>query len=465
MLDIVKNFDELVGSGLSPSTVEARRVALNLIQEAVRVVDPRNLIKNNITLRGKLLRIADQVHDLSLYDRLIVVGAGKASGAMAEALEEKLGERIDCGLVNVPLGTAYTLHTQFIELQEAQHPIPDQGGLTGAIKITKILQKLNEKTLVIVLISGGGSALLPLPQEGITLAEKKATTDLLLKSGAAIEEMNTVRKHISAIKGGQLAALAYPATVISLILSDIVGDPLTSIASGPTVPDPTTYKEAVEILERYSVWNEISQSVRNCLREGLDGTRNETPKPGDIRFEKVQNIVIGNNRIALNCAAKKARSMGLKTLILSSFVEGEARHVGTAMAGLAREMKYSGTELSKYDVLIAGGETTVTVVGQGRGGRNQELALSASLKIDGIDGIVIVSVGSDGIDGLSNHAGAIVDGYTVKRSMEAKMNPRIYLANNDSDRFFSSIRDGIVTGLTGTNVNDIMLLVNVATSE
>ena len=464
-MGIVKNTEQLVGNGMSPSTVEARQIALNLIQEAVRIVDPRNLVRNSITLRGRFLKITDQVFDLSLYDRLIVVGAGKASGAMAEALEEKLGKRIDCGLVNVPLGTAGILRTRFIELQEAEHPIPGKGGLAGATGITKILQKLNERSLVVVLISGGGSALLPLPQEGITLAEKKVATDLLLRSGAAIEEMNTVRKHISSIKGGQLAALAYPATVVSLILSDIVGDPLASIASGPTVPDPTTYKAAIEILKFHNVWDEIPQSVRNCLQEGLEGARPETPKPGDIRFGKVHNIVIGNNRIALNGAAKKAKSMGLKTLILSSFVEGEARHVGTTLAGLAREMKCSGTDLSKYNVVIAGGETTVTIAGHGRGGRNQELALSASLKIDGVDGVVLASIGSDGIDGLSNNAGAIVDGYTVKRSAEEKMNPLLYLANNDSDRFFSSLHDGIVTGLTGTNVNDIMLLVNVAISE
>jgi glycerate 2-kinase len=460
VLRIIKNFDELVNNAETSASAEARRAVLTLIEEAISAVDPRSIIRNQVNLKGRILKVADYDFNLSNFKRIVVVGAGKASGAMAEAIESKLGEKIETGLVSVPSGTAKTFHTTKIRLQEARHPIPDEGGLEGALGITKLLQGVDDRTLVIFLLSGGGSALLPLPQEGISLDQKKATTDILLRCGATIEEVNTVRKHISAIKGGQLAAHAYPATVLCLILSDIVGDPIASIASGPTVPDPTTFKGSVEILQRYGVWEEVSVPVKACLERGLEGAIPETPKPGDIRFQKVHNIVLGNNRVAINAAKKKATSMGLKTLILSSFVEGEARHVGTVFAGLAREMQFEGTQLSKYNTIIAGGETTVTVTGKGHGGRNQELALNASVRLRGMDSIALASVGTDGIDGLSDHAGAIVDGYTVKRSNQKKLNPLAYLANNDSGRFFSTLGDGILTGPTGTNVNDIMILVN-----
>jgi glycerate-2-kinase len=360
----------------------------------------------------------------------------------------------------VPSGTANAFHTRRISLQEARHPIPDEAGLEGALRIMRILHGLSEKTLVVFLLSGGGSALLPLPKEGVSLNEKKATTDLLLRCGASIEEINAVRKHISAIKGGQLAAHAYPATVLALIFSDIVGDPIASIGSAPTVPDPTTYKVAIDILRHYNVWDDVPPSVKTCLERGLEGAIPETPKPGDTRFSKVYNIVIGNNRVALNAAEKKATSMGLRTLVLSSFIEGEARHVGIAFAGLAKEMQFPATQLSNFDTIIAGGEPTVTVTGHGRGGRNQELVLGASLKLSGLDGIALVSVGTDGVDGLSDYAGAIVDGSTVNRANQKKLDPLTHLANNDSQKFFLALSDGIMTGPTGTNASDIMFLVN-----
>ncbi|MCJ7635804.1 glycerate kinase [Candidatus Bathyarchaeota archaeon] len=460
-LTIIRNFKELVRNAKTPASAEARRVALTLVEEAISAVDPRSIIKNRINLKNQILDVANHPFDLSKFERVIVVGAGKASGAMAEALEEKLGEKIDTGLVSVSSGTANAFHTRRISLQEARHPIPDEAGLKGALRIMQVLQGLSEKTLVIFLLSGGGSALLPLPKEGISIDEKKATTDLLLRCGASIEEVNTVRKHISAVKGGQLAAHAYPATVLGLILSDIVGDPIASIGSAPTVLDPTTYEVAIDILRHYGIWNEVPPSVKTCLERGLEGAIPETPKPGDARFSKVYNIVIGNNRVALNAAEKKAISMGLRTLVLSSFIEGEAHHVGTVFAGLAREMQFPATQLSNFDAIIAGGETTVTVAGHGRGGRNQELALGASLRLSGLNGIALVSVGTDGVDGLSDYAGAIVDGSTANRANQKKLNPLTYLTNNDSYGFFSALNDGIMTGPTGTNVNDIMFLVSI----
>jgi len=464
-LTLIKNFDTIIRNAQTPATAEARKTVLTLVEEAITSVDPRGLIKNRINLKGQTLDVGGLRFDLTRFRRILVAGAGKASGAMAEALEEQLGDRIETGIVNVPKGTTRNFNTTRIKLREAGHPIPDEGGLAGAQEITKLLQGLDEKTLVIFLLSGGGSALLPLPQEGICLAEKKATTDILLRCGATIEEVNAVRKHISAVKGGRLAAAAYPATFLTLILSDIVGDPIASIASGPTVPDPTTYKGAVEILQRYGVWDEIPPSVKACLEEGVKGERPESPKPGDSRFQRVHNIVLGNNRVALNAAEGKATSMGLRPLVLGSFIEGEARHVGTVLAGLAREMQFEGTQLSKYTVIIIGGETTVTVTGKGRGGRNQELVLNACLRLRGMDGVALASVGTDGVDGLSDYAGAIVDGYTAKRAGDKNLNPLTYLANNDSANFFSALDDEILTGPTGTNVNDIMILVNIGSKK
>jgi glycerate-2-kinase len=458
---MIKNFGALVRNARSNDCAEARRIALTLVEAAIASVDPRSLILGSVRVEGGSLRIGGVKFELEKYGRIVVAGAGKASGAMAEALEHVLGDRIDVGLVNVPKGTGDSFRTRKIRLQEAGHPIPDEDGLRGAVEIVDALRGLDERTLIVFLLSGGGSALFPLPKEGVSLSEKKATTDLLLRCGATIEEINAVRKHISAVKGGQLAANAYPATLVCVILSDIVGDPVPSIASGPTSPDPTTYTQAVEILKRYGVWDKTPLSVRTLLEAGVEGRIPETPKPGDRRFERVYNLVLGNNRCALNAAADKAKAMGLSPLVLSSFIEGEARHVGTVFAGLAREMLAEASYLSKYNVLIAGGETTVTVTGRGRGGRNQELALSASLRLRNMDGVALVSVGTDGIDGLSDAAGAVVDGHTVERAGELGMNPLMYLANNDSNSFFSVLGDEVLTGPTGTNVNDVILIVNV----
>ncbi|MEM3041262.1 MAG: glycerate kinase [Nitrososphaerota archaeon] len=456
----IQNFNSLVKNATSPLTAEARRTALTLVEAAVSSVDPKYLVQKRVQLVGHELKIDGLRIDLADYRRVIVVGAGKASGAMAEALEYILGSYIETGLVNVPKGTAGKHRTRNIKLHEAGHPTPDEKGMEGAEKIAMLLENLTPQTLVISLLSGGGSALLPLPKTGISLSDKKVTTNILMRSGATIEEINTVRKHLSALKGGQLATRAYPATLISLILSDVVGDPLQSIASGPTVPDPTTFRDAVEILQRYNIWDQIPDAVRKTLRDGLQGGIPETPKPSDARIANVHNVLLGNNRVALDAASDKASSLNLSPLILSSFLEGEARHVGTVFAGLAREMQTSGSHISKYDVILAGGETTVTVTGKGRGGRNQELVLSASVRLKGLDGIALASVGTDGVDGLSNAAGAIVDGYTINRAYELKINPFTYLANNDSNTFFSMLGDEIITGPTGTNVNDILIMVN-----
>lgn len=459
MLSAIRNFEEIVGNAQNELDSKARRIAMTLLESAMSAADPRNLVREAIRIRGDELEIRGFSLDLSHYNRIIVVGGGKASGRMAEALEERLRDRIGSGILNVPKGTARNFKTKTIKLNEAQHPLPDEGGLKGVKEMMELLRNADDKTLVIVLLSGGGSALLPSPQDGISLEEKQQTTTLLLKCGATIEEINVIRKHISKIKGGRLAASIYPATTLCLILSDVVGDPLPSIASGPTVPDPSTFSDALEILQHYGIWEKIPQSVRKYISDGLANKNPESPKPGDIRFSKVHNIVLGSNRVALEAAEKRVKELGLNSLILSSFIEGEARHVGTVFSALGREMLTCNRPLSKPGALLAGGETTVTVVGSGKGGRNQEFALSASLKLAGLKGIVIASMGTDGLDGSSDVAGAVVDGSTLRRAKDMGIEPVGFLKNNDSYNFFKVLNDTILTGPTGTNVNDVMVVV------
>lgn len=458
-MQIIKNIQEIIKNAENESDARAREAALIILESAISAVDPRNLVRKKIRLEGHRLEVKGLHLDLNDYERILVVGGGKASGRIAEALEETLGNHIDSGILNVSRGTAKNFRTKIIELNEAGHPIPDEGGLKGVEKIIELLKGVNKRTLVICIISGGGSALLPYPQRSISLEEKQKVTSLLLKCGATIEEINIVRKHISGIKGGRLAALAYPATLLCLILSDVVGDPLPSIASGPTVPDPSTFAEAVEILKRYGVWEETPSSVRKYLNDGLANKNIESPKPGDIRLSRVHNIILGNNRVALEAAELKAKDLDFNSLILSSYIEGEARHVGTVFAALAREMVVNDHPIAKPGTLLAGGETTVTVIGSGRGGRNQELVLSAAIRLANLRGVALASIGTDGLDGSSDAAGAIVDGSTLKRAADRGMEPMSYLKNNDSYHFFKGLGDHIFTDPTGTNVNDVTVLV------
>lgn len=298
-----------------------------------------------------------------------------------------------------------------------------------------------------------------MPCQGVSLDDKRRITEMLLRSGSTINEINAVRKHISGFKGGMLAKQAYPATLISLILSDVIGDNLDVIASGPTVSDSSTFKDAVDILERYSLWDRTPDSVRRILIDGATGSVPETPKLGDRVFEKVHNIIIGSNRLASLAAVQELRRRGMNTLFLTSFMEGEARDVGLALAALAREVSASGNPVAKPAALVMGGETTVTVSGSGVGGRNQEIALSAAMKIDGMDGAVIASASTDGVDGPTDAAGAIVDGNTIAQARRLSLDARDHLRNNDSYSFFSKLGQLILTGPTGTNVNDLSIIV------
>lgn len=391
------------------------------------------------------------------FRNVYVVGGGKASGSMAEALEQILDNRIKDGIVNVPYNSKS--RTNIIRIHGASHPIPDEKGVEGTRRMLEIAENADEKDLIICLISGGGSSLMPMPRNGISLVDKQKMTEALLKCGATINEINTVRKHISDFKGGWLAKKAYPATIVNLILSDVVGDPLDFIASGPTVPDSTTFTDAINVLKKYKLWEEAPESIRKVLADGEKGIIPETPKENDEAFKKVFNIVIGNNRLASQTAKEYLSSQGLNTILLTATLEGEAKHVGTMLSAIANEISKSGNPIAKPAGIVAGGETTVTVAGKGVGGRNQEIALSAAKKLSGIKGAVIASLSTDGVDGPTDAAGAVVDGKTLAKALGMGLNPEKFLAENDSYRFFAELDDLIFTGPTGTNVNDISVIV------
>jgi glycerate 2-kinase len=373
------------------------------------------------------------------------------------AIEEILGSRITCGFVNVPYGTQR--ETRIIELHEASHPIPDEAGVEGTRRMMEIAEQAVADDLLVCLLSGGGSSLMPLPRKGVSLEDKQAVTSGLLKSGAAIGEINVVRKHLSGFKGGWLAKKAYPATVISLVLSDVVGDSLDSIASGPIVPDPSTFSNAQKVLEKYGLCESAPVSVHKLLSAGVDGLVEETPKAEDSVFANVNNVIIGNNRTASQAAAEYLKAVGLKTIHFDEPLEGEARQIGVALAKFASKVSSSDFSLPKPLAVVAGGETTVTMTGKGLGGRNQELALSAALHLTEGETCVIASLSTDGVDGPTDAAGAIVDRYTLKRAAQVGLDPEKFLAENDSYNFFSQLGDLIVTGATGTNVNDISVIV------
>lgn len=407
----------------------------------------------------------ERVYDLNAYERVLVVGAGKAGAPMAEAAAAVLGDRLSRGHIIVKyghVGEAGALAR--VTVFEAGHPLPDAAGVRAAQQLADLLRGATERDLVICLLSGGGSALMPLPVASVSLADLQALTRTLLACGATINEINTLRKHLSQLAGGQLARLAAPATLVSLILSDVVGDPLDVIASGPTVPDPTTYADAWAILERYGVLKQVPTAVLAHLRSGVHGSVAETPKPGDAAFERVQNVVIGSNRIAATAATDAARQLGYHTLLLSTFVEGEAREVGRVVAGLAKGIVRGectvppGVTLERPACLVLGGETTVTLHGDGRGGRNQELALAAALALEGWPEVLVTCLATDGTDGPTDAAGAVVDGTTVQRAAAQGLSAADHLARNDAYPFFVALGDLIMTGPTQTNVNDLIIV-------
>jgi len=428
-----------------------KELTIELFDAALKAVDPYASVKQHIN------RVIE-AYNTSRCEKIRVIGFGKASCPMVRAFEDSMGDLIDEAVVITKYGHSKPLHkSKKINIFEAGHPIPDKKGLKGTEEVIRLLIGSRENTLIICLISGGGSALLVSPYKGITLHEKQEVTGLLLKAGADIFALNTVRKHISRVKGGRLAEIAYPARMISLILSDVIGDRLDVIASGPTSPDTTTYNDALHILEEYHIRNKVPQAVLDILENGRKGMIPETPKEGSRIFDRLENIIIGSNKIALTAAQEEAEKRGLTTEIISSELSGEAKDAGRRLAGKARAIKQS-KDMRRPHCLISGGETTVTVTGKGSGGRNMELALSFAMEIEGMNGITLLSAGTDGTDGPTDAAGAVVDGQTVIKANTLGMNPETYLSNNDSYHFFKEINELFITGPTGTNVMDIQII-------
>jgi hydroxypyruvate reductase len=440
---------------------EMKRTAKAIFSKALSAVDPSKILKERIRIERDRLSIkmqgdSEKLFDLKAFHKIVLVGTGKASSSMALAIEELFGDRMTKGVITTKYGHLLPLkQTQIIE---AGHPIPDRKGYEGARKIQRLLKESGPNDLVIFLLSGGGSALLPFPADGIELKEKQEVTQLLLDSGADIKEINTVRKHISWMKGGWVAKWAYPSTVIALILSDVVGDQLDVIGSGPTVPDPSTFEEAWEILKKYGLLNEIAPSIRKHLQSGREGKVEETPKPGEAAFEKVSNILIGSNILALREAKKEAESLGFNTLILSSSIEGETREASRFHTAVAKEVISSRNPIPRPACILSGGETTVTIKGKGLGGRNQEFVLAGALEISGVEKVVLLSGGTDGTDGPTDASGALADHTTVHRAKTMGLNPKAHLENNDAYPFFQKLGDLLITGPTHTNVMDVRII-------
>lgn len=434
-------------------TATLRRHAVLILGAGVAAADPAAAIRRVVAREGSTLRAPGWWHDLG-RGRVVVVGAGKASARMAAAVEDLLGDRLDGGVVVTSYG--YGAPLRRVALVEAGHPLPDAAGQRGAERVAQVAAAAGDGDLLLVLISGGGSALLPLPAAGIALEEKIATTDLLLRSGATIAEVNTVRKHLSRIKGGQLARLAAPATVLTLILSDVLGNPLDAIASGPTVPDPTTFADALAVADRYGLRGSLPAAVRAHLEAGAAGRVTETPKPGDPVFDRTRAVVIGDITLAAGAAVERAQALGYRTRLCGTDVQGEARDVGARLGNMVRETLAARVGPEPI-CLVMGGETTVTVRGRGRGGRNQEVALGAAPVLAGLPQVLVAALGTDGIDGPTLAAGAVADGTTVARARARGLDPQVALDANDAFPFFEALEDLIVTGPTHTNVNDLWL--------
>ena len=425
-----------------------RDAAREIWQAALAAGDVRPLIER------ALHRVGDSAFSVGgvpveARGRVIVVGCGKASAAMAAAVEDVLGERVAGGLVVVKDG--YRIPTRHIEIVEGGHPVPDERGEAAARAIIERVADAGPDDVVFVLISGGGSALTPSPAPPVTLEEKRAVTRLLLAGGATINELNAVRKHLSRFKGGQLARAAAPARVVTLVLSDVIGDPLDVISSGPTAPDSSTFADAILVLQRRGVWDAVPPSVRERLTAGRAGAIEETPKPGDPIFQRVENHVIGNNALVTDAAVARARALGYRATLLTRSLEGEAREVAGSLVARGRALEAPAC-------LLAGGETTVTVRGGGLGGRCQELALAAALAMEGADDLVVLAAGTDGTDGPTDAAGAMVDGDTASRIRTARMDPRALLDQNDSYRALEASGDLIVSGPTRTNLLDLYIV-------
>jgi len=436
-------------------------VLAEIFGAALAAVDAYQALLNSARLAGNCLQVGEDSYHLAAFERIIVVGAGKAAARMALAIEALLGARIAAGLIVVKEG--HTARLRIIEQVEASHPIPNQAGEEGTRRILEMMHGADDKTLVICLLSGGASALLVAPAEGLTLRDKQETTVLLLNAGATIGELNAVRKHLSAVKGGRLAQAAYPAQVVTLILSDVIGDRLDVIASGPTAPDGATFTDAWAVIGKYGLQGKIPARVADYLQCGMAGTASETLKEADPSMLRTRNVIVGGIKQALAAAEAKAWQLGFAAKIVTSELQGEARDAARLLAQAALAAQ-AGLQPGERACLLFGGETTVTVKGAGKGGRNQELALAFALEIDGREGIYLLSAGTDGSDGPTDAAGAMVEGNLAAHARRLGIEPARYLDNNDFYGFFrrfdtlSGEFSHFKTGPTGTNVMDVQIV-------
>lgn len=430
--------------------------AAYIFQAGLGAVAPGAAIKKYCIRKKDILWVAGQEYDLNAFQRVVVIGAGKAGASMALAIEDLLLDRIDAGLIVVKYGHLELL--QKIRIIEAGHPIPDANGYSGTKAMMELASSADTDTLLICLISGGGSSLMPYPASGVSLEDKQKTTEVLLGCGATIQEINTIRKHLSRIKGGGLAKVSFPATMICLILSDVVGDDLDSIASGPCVADPKTFDDCNDIIKKYGVGNSVPVTVKEHLQNGVRGLLEETPKEGSVIFDNILNVVIGCNYEALQASKRKAEELGYNTLLLSSMIEGETKDAAAFHMALAKEIVLHNEPVTRPACLLSGGETTVTIHGQGKGGRNQEFVLAAARKMEEMHNTVVLSAGTDGTDGPTDAAGAITDTTVLKRAKALGLVPKQYLENNDSYHFFDVLGDLYKTGPTNTNVMDVRIL-------
>lgn len=445
---VIRNWSELTTKG----NVQGREIVLKIIDYALEEVNSFNLVKEQVKL-DDYLRIGSFKYNLSDIDNVFVVGGGKQVTFVASALEEILGERIHEGIVVEKKGSG--CRTKTVRVIEGGHPIPDHGSVEGAKEILRLVKKAKKKDLVIACVTGGCTSLTMLPPEGITLEDVKVVSQLLLNCGAPIEDMNTVRKHLSLLGGGKLAVIAPPAKLISLIaIDEVAGAPW-----GPTVLDTTFFSDAMRVLRRYDLWEKVPTSVRDYFEKA--DVSQETPKAIDFERMKLKTelVVFAENRMLCRAAERKATELGLRAATISTTIEGEAKDVGVVFASIAREIENHGTLFKPPCLLVAGGETTVTIRGaHGEGGRNQELALSASLKIAGSKKITIGSIATDGTDGPTSIAGAIVDGYTLERSKEVSLNPVETLEKHDSSNLFRKLGDAVYTDNTKTNLMDLVVI-------
>jgi len=449
-MTFIKNKEELLSHG----NRDGRRIALNVVEYALKAIDPYEAVRKKVVIGNEGLIVGHLKYDISKIRNIYVVGAGKGTLRIAEALEDILGNRIKKGILIEKRGQGRKLKT--IKVVDGGHPIPDEVGMDGAKEVVEVAKGAKEGDLVFVCIAGGCSALMPLPVEGISFEDKKRVNDLLLKCGATIGEINAVRKHISAVKGGRLGMYIYPAEIINLIVIDEVA----GLPWGPTVPDTTTFEDAVRALKKYALWEKAPDSVRKHLQRGLTDPSLETPKPKDFEDLKVHNIVLVDNKIACVAAKKRAEELGFNSMILSTVLEGESREAGIVLASIAKEIEGRIRPLKPPCVLVLGGETTVTITEQpGEGGPSQELALGFSMKIAESEKTVIVSIDTDGTDGPTDIAGGVADGYTVERAKEKGIDIYENLMKHNSSYVLREIKDAVITGPTGTNVMDLNVIV------